>query len=233
MRKRIFLALSFLALFTVSPASIRAWEPLGDSIQPVSMPASSRQLVQLEQTDFDGDGVAESMEIIDRRVWIKSGETIRWQSPPGWFVGQAALSDLNQDGAVEAVLLVWRPFKSWPVDRWLPYGGRIDEFKNAKGESCQIILIGWNREKFSERWAGSALAQPIKLFKLVDTNQDGFDELITLESTYETQAHLPANAIKVWEWNGFGFSLVSKLEGAFKDLLIVQASDQRILFLTP
>jgi hypothetical protein len=233
MHKKILLALSFCALFSVSPASIRAWEPIGDSIQPVRLPDSSRQLVPLEKTDFDGDGVAESMEIIDGQVWIKSGETFRWQSPPEWIVRQAALSDLNQDGAVEAVLLVWRPFNSWPVDRWLPNGGRIDEFMDAQGNSCHIILIGWHRGKFSERWAGSALAQPIKTFRLVDTNQDGFDELITLESTYETPVYFPANALKVWEWNGFGFSHVLKLEGKFEDLKVVQAPDQRTIFLTP
>ena len=233
MHKKILLALSLFALFSISPASIHAWEPNGDSIQPVRLPAFNRQLVPLEQTDFDGDGVAESMDIIDGRVWIKSGDTVRWQGSPEWIVRQAALSDLNQDGTVEAVLLVWRPFKSWPVDRWLPNGGRIDEFMNAQGNSCHIILIGWHREKFSERWAGSALAQPIKSFKLVDTNGDGFDELITLESTYETPADFPANALKVWEWNGFGFSLVSKLEGKFEALTVAQAPDQRTIFLTP
>lgn len=233
MHERLLLVISILALFSVSPASIRVWEPLGDSIQPVKMPPYYSLIDQLEQTDFDEDGVDELMEIIDGQVWIKSGETVRWQSSPEWVVKQAALSDINQDGAVEAVLLVWRPFKSWPVDRWLPNGGRIDEFINEQGESCHIILIGWHREKFTERWAGSALAQPITTFRLVDTNRDGFNELITLESTYDTPAYSPANAMKVWEWNGFGFSLVSKLEGAFNELLIVQAPDRRILFLTP
>lgn len=233
MHKRLFLALSILALFSVSPASIHAWELIGDSIQPVRMPPASRQLFQLEQTDFDEDGVAESIEIIDGQARILTGEIVRWQSPLGWNVKQVGLSDMNQDGAVEAVLLVWRPFKSWPVDRWLPSGGRIDDFQNAKGESCHIILIGWHREKFAERWAGSALSQPITTLNLTDIDKDGFDELITLESTYETEVVSHANALKVWEWNGFGFSLVSKLAGAFNDLLIVQAPDQRILFLTP
>ncbi len=173
------------------------------------------------------------MEIIDGRVRIMSGDTIRWQSPSEWNVRQVGLSDLNQDGAVEAVLLVWRPFKSWPVDRWLPNGGRIDEFMNAQGDSCHIILIGWHREKFTERWAGSALAQPIMTFKLVDTNRDGFDELITLESTYETAGVSPANALNIWEWNGFGFSLVSRLEGNFQELFVVQNTDNHILLLTP
>jgi hypothetical protein len=233
MHKRFFLALSLLALFSVSPASIRAWEPVGESILPVRIPAYSWQLVQPEQTDFDNDGVLESMEIIGGQARIVTGDILRWQSPPEWVVKQAALSDLNQDGAVEVVLLVWRPFKSWPVDRWLPSGGRIDDFQNAKGESCHIILIGWHRGNFAERWAGSALAQPISTFEIADINQDGFDELITLESTYETPTIFPANALSVWEWNGFGFSLVSKLEGNFTEFFVVQNTDNQFLLLTP
>jgi hypothetical protein len=57
--------------------------------------------------------------------------------------------------------------------------------------------------------------------------------LITLESTYETPAYFPANALKVWEWNGFGFSLVSEQEGVFSKLLVYQAPNQRLIFLTP
>jgi hypothetical protein len=233
MQKRLLLTLTFLALFSISPASIHAWELNRDSIQPVKMPTASMQFLQLEQADFDEDGVHDSIEIIEGQARILTGDAVRWQSPHGWVVKQAALSDLNQDGAVEAVLLVWRPFKSWPVDRWLPNGGRIDDFQNAKGESCHIILIGWHREKFAERWAGSALSQPITTFKLADINQDGFDELITLESTYETAGVSPANAIDIWEWNGFGFSLVFKLEGSFQELFVVQNTDNHTLLFTP
>jgi hypothetical protein len=232
MHKRLLLALTFLALFSVSPASINAWELNGDSIQPVRMPPISRKLAQLEQTDIDEDRVNESIEIIDGQARIVTGDILRWQSPPEWVVKQAALSDLNQDGAVEVVLLVWRPFKSWPVDRWLPSGGWIDDFQNAKGESCHIILIGWHRGNFAERWAGSALAQPITTFELVDTNRDGFDELITLEYPYESPITSSANALKVWEWNGFGFSLVSELKGVFNDLRVVLAPDLTPILLT-
>jgi hypothetical protein len=233
MHKRILLALSFLALFSVSPASIKPRELLGDSFQSVRMPPTYRLIDQLEQTDFDEDGVPESIEIIDGQARIVTGDIVRWQSPPEWNVKQVGLSDLNQDGSMEAVLLVWRLFKVWPVDQWLPNGGRIEEFHNSAGESCHIILIGWHRNHFTERWAGSALAQPVTKFSLADLNGDGFDELITLESTYETPTNSPANSLKVWEWNGFGFSLVSELAGVFNDLKVVLAPDLIPIFLKP
>jgi hypothetical protein len=233
MHKRLLLTLTFLALFSVSPASIHAWELNGDSIQPIRMPPVSRPLYQPEQTDFDKDGIPESMEIIAGQARIVTGDILRWQSPPEWEVKQAVLSDLNQDGAVEVVLLVWRPFKSWPVDRWLPSGGRIDDFQNAKGESCHIILIGWQEGKFKERWAGSALADPVKQFTLADLTRDGFDELITLETNYDVTPASAAEFLKVWEWNGFGFSLVSEQEGEFNALKVVVAPNETPIILIP
>jgi hypothetical protein len=148
-------------------------------------------------------------------------------------VRQAAFSDLNQDGSVEAVLLVWRPFKPWPVDQWLPSGGRIADFHNTQGGSCHIILIGWHRDDFTERWAGSALVEPVRSFALADMNQDGFDDLVTLESTYEAEANSPADALKIWEWNGFGFSLVSERKGYFNDLKVLLSSDRHPILVTP
>jgi hypothetical protein len=233
MNKRLFLAVSFFALFSVSPASIHAWEPIGDSIKPVRILPASREINQLEQTDFDDDGISESIEIIDGQFRIMTGPIVRWQTPAGWVVSQAGLTDLNQDGAIEAILLVWRRFKPWPVDQWLVSGGRIEEFHNSAGDSCHILLIGWHRGRFTERWAGSALAQPVARFALADLNGDGFDELITLVSSYEVPVDFPAHALKVWEWNGFGFSLVSEQTGVFNDLKVVLTPDLTPVLLTP
>ncbi len=229
----LVLIYSILTLIQLSPAPLRAWELAGDSIQAVPLPLASQEIIQPVRSDFDKNGVFERLEIFRGQAQILTGDQILWQSPSEWNVRQVGLSDLNQDGAVEAVLLVWRPFKSWPVDRWLPNGGRIDEFMNAQGESCHIILIGWHRNHFTERWAGSALAQPVTKLALADLNNDGFDELITLDSSYEAASDSPAHALKVWEWNGFGFNIVSKLEGKFEDLIVAQTPDKRTIFLTP
>jgi hypothetical protein len=233
MTKKIILLLFILTILSLSPAPIRAWELVNESLQPAAVPATSRQVHLPLQTDFDGDGIMETLELSGGRATIMTRDGLRWQSPKEWNVLQASLGDLNHDGSTEAVLLVWRPFKPWPVDRWLPSGGRISQFHNAQGESCHLILIGWSRGMFRERWAGSALAEPVKSFSMADLNQDGKDELITLDTTYAAKPDDPANVLKVWEWNGFGFSLVSSINGLFNNLIAVHTQDGRVLLLTP
>lgn len=229
----LVLVCSILTLIQLSPAPLRAWELDGDSIQAAAFPLASRGIFDPVQSDFDKNGVFERLEIIRGQARILTGDNILWQSPQGWNVRQAALGDLNQDGSIEAVLLVWRPFKPWPVDKWLPNGGRIEEFHNSLGESCHIILIGWAKGMFKERWAGSALSEPVKTFELADLDQDGFDELITLDSSYEAAFGSPADTLRVWEWNGFGFSLVSEQEGVFNDLNVILAPGLKPILLTP
>jgi hypothetical protein len=158
---------------------------------------------------------------------------MRWQSPQTWQVRQALIADLNQDEHPEAVLLVWRPFQPWPVDAWLPHGGRIDSFHDSSGRSCHIILIGWYKESFRERWAGSALAEPVESFAAADLAGSGEQFLVTLEAQYDDPPSAPARYLKVWEWNGFGFSLVSTIEGPFSQMAIAQAQDGRMLILVP
>ena len=142
-------------------------------------------------------------------------------------------SDLNQDGRPEVVLLVWRLFKAWPVDQWLPSGGRINSFHDADNLSCHIILIGWHTGQFRERWAGSALAAPVKSFAIADLTGEGKQFLVTLESEYVDPPSAPARRLKVWEWNGFGFTIVSQKDGLFSHLAIVRAGDGRTFILVP
>jgi hypothetical protein len=99
--------------------------------------------------------------------------------------------------------------------------------------SCHIILIGWVEGQFRERWAGSALAAPVKSFAVADLTGEGKQLLVALESEYTDPLSAPARRLKIWEWNGFGFTLVSQKDGLFSYLSIVQAGDGRIFILVP
>jgi len=187
----------------------------------------------LLQADLDGNGTQESLVLSNGHLSIYSGSMTVWESPAAWQIAQAAISDLNHDGEPEVVLLVWRPFRPWPVDQWLPYGGRIANFHNQAGLSCHIILIGWMRGGYHELWAGSAMADPIVSFATGDLDGNNEQELVALEGRYIDSTAAPARTLKVWKWNGFGFSVVSYLDGIFNKMALVQASNGRILILVP
>jgi len=160
------------------------------------------------ESDLDSDGLVEQVVVQDGYVSVtKRAQTI-WASPPEWKIAMAQITDLNRDRRPEVALLVWRPFAPWPVDAWLPHGGRIADFHDSKNRSCHIILWGWAGNKYRELWAGSALAEPIVLFHAADWNGDGFQELAAVESEYDHPAE--GRALSLWEWNGFGFSLVNR-----------------------
>lgn len=239
MIRRIFLLLGFAALILVSPVPIpsghdvRAWHLAGSTLKPVLLPPGAHVVTLSNSVDFDGDGLPETLALENGQAVIQSDSQTRWKSPQVWQVRQALIADLNHDGLPEAVLLVWRPFKPWPIDAWLPNGGRIDKFHDSAGRSCHLILIGWYKGSFRERWAGSAMAEPVKAFTVADLTGNGKQLLVTLESEYDDPPSAPAHKLKVWEWNGFGFTVVSQIQGAFNQLAIARASNAQPLILVP
>ncbi len=183
-------------------------------------------LAPLTASDLDGDNAQEEISIQDGRAEIHKAGKLAWRSPDGWLVKQAIVADLNHDGRLEAVLLVWRDFRPWPVDQFMPNGGRIAGFHNQQGQSCHLILIGWKKNGFGELWAGSALAEPLLKIAAVDLNADGKQELVTLESDYQDSPGSPASAFSAWEWNGFGFSLLTRTNGHFRQMQVMVKPNQ-------
>jgi hypothetical protein len=235
MQKNILsiILLELVALLEITPAPMHAFR-LGDGkLLPLSMPAGTEPAASLREADLDENGTPESLALTGGILTIFSEEMVTWQSPPEWDIVQADITDLNFDGHLEVALLVWRPFLPWPVDQWLPNGGRIGDFQDARGESCHFILIGWKNNGYHELWAGSAMADPIISFATVDLDGDSHQELVALEGRYTDSRSAPARTLKVWEWNGFGFSVVSFMDGIFNKITLVQTKNGQVLILVP
>lgn len=233
MSHRALLVLGMAALLLVTPAPIRAWRLDRSTLTRSPLPPILHLPSGDSAADLDGDGSPERLTLVQGRAAIWSGSRVLWQSLQAWRVREAHVTDLNRDGTPEVSLLVWRPFKPWPVDAWLPHGGRIEGFHDADGLSCHIILIGWKQGAYRELWAGSALADPVKSFTAADLLGDGRQYLVTLEGDYDDPASAPARRLKVWEWNGFGFSVVHELDGAFTLISTTQAENSQELILSP
>jgi hypothetical protein len=218
MSRRAVLILGMTALILVTPSPLRAWGFDHASLKRVPLPFVLHLAAADSSADLDGDGVPERLMLTQGRATIWTGNQVHWQSPQAWRVAEGHVTDLNQDGHPEVSLLVWRPFKPWPVDAWLPHGGRIEEYDNEDGMSCHIILIGWKQDAYQELWAGSAMANPIESFTAADLLGDGKQYLVALEGDYQDPRSASAHHLKIWEWNGFGFTAVQELDEPFTSM---------------
>lgn len=221
---RALLLAAVLSLCLIAPAQIHLllWDAGGWRSAPLS--AVQTDSSSTSQNRVRGLDLPFQSVLSEGRLQIqREGRTV-WISPAGWTVTEALAADLNHDGQQEMALVVWRAFKAWPIDAYIPFPGRIDGFHNLKGRSCHLILIGDRQGEFDELWAGSAQADPIHQIAVSDLDGDGRQALIALEGRYDDPIHAGA-AVTVWEWNGFGFSLRHRgPPGRFNRLLLLDGT---------
>lgn len=229
--KRFPLLLVLLACLVATPIRSQSWSLADSGLLPVAFTAG--EILESPRTaDMNGDGIPEEIHVEDGQIGLQQAGSLLWSSPKDWQVQSASLADLNLDGELELVLLVWRPWQPWPVDRVLPFGGRIAEFQTEAGLSCHLILIGWRGQAFGERWAGSALANPLTRLVTADLDGDGLAELAALEGSYADPPGSSASSLTIWKWNGFGFTLVDRQTGHFQNLAVYTGEDAIFLMTT-
>lgn len=227
MRRFKYLGYCLLGLILLSaaalPAKDQAWGLRANRLIRLekSWPAAlGKAIPPLSKADLDQDGQLECLEAEGGSVHITDcAATVLWRSPEGWLVPEAFMADLTNDGQAEAVLLVWRAFRPWPIDRIMKHGGRINSFHDSKGNSCQVILIGWHNAAYQEVWAGSALPKALSQLTPADLDGDGRLELAALESEYDQGRQ--GGRLTVWRWQGFGFSLLDRQDAWFDKLSLV------------
>jgi hypothetical protein len=148
--------------------------------------------------------------------------------PSAWRLTASALADVTGDGLPEWALVVWRPWRDWPIQSWSTAPSPIAGFHDAAGASCHLILL--DPRDGREVWAGSALPAPILALAVGDVDGDGRSEVVTLEGDYATGRDGPASRVDVWKWNGFGFTLEWRSPpGVLHRLGLTDATDDGIL----
>jgi hypothetical protein len=148
--------------------------------------------------------------------------------PSTWSVTASTLADVTGDGSPEWVLVVWRPWRDWPIQSWSTAPSPIAGFHDAAGESCHLILL--DPRDGREVWAGSALPAPALALAVGDVDGDARSEVVTLEGDYAIGRNSPASRLDVWTWNGFGFTLEWRSPpGIFHRIGLTDTNDDGIL----
>ncbi len=125
--------------------------------------------------------------------------------PADWEVTASALADVTGDGIYEWILVVFRPWRDWPIQKWYDTESPISDFHDENGFSCHLAVL--DPEDGSEIWVGSPLPHPIVNMAVGDVDRDGILEVVTLRGDYESGRKDNATHIDVWFWDDFGFTL--------------------------
>jgi poly-gamma-glutamate synthesis protein (capsule biosynthesis protein) len=158
------------------------------------------------QVDLTGDGLPETVRREGERITIYEKGSVVWRSPAAWRVVDAALGDPNDDGRYEVMLAIWQE----------------DE---AGYERSQPYILGHRGGVYTLLWGGRPVVDPIRELAVGDVEGDGSDELVVIEE----MADGLAQAVAVWRWTGWTFSLVWRSQyGCYRDLILVEGNQTLI-----
>ena len=157
--------------------------------------ARAGDVIDAARADLDNDGTVETVAITCRRrvdsrplggeivvLQTESGKPrVAWRQPKlnPWKV---RIADVDGDGEREIVAGVW---KKSPKDQVM-----------AK----RVFVYSWNGERMLPKWLGSRLSRRFDDFTMADVNDDGWDELVALET-----APGGKHRVSVYRWRCFGF----------------------------
>ncbi len=99
------------------------------------------------------------------------------------------LGDINGDGVDEVAVCVYKTAKFHPVMAKRPFF-----FDLAEGNLIPV-------------WLGSRLSRPFDDYILYDLNDNGMDEIISIEQLEDGR-----RVVAVYNWKGFGFEILAQSE---------------------
>jgi len=154
------------------------------------------------EADLTGDQLLEVIKMEGNHLNIYQTDKLVWSSPEEWQITDVAIGDPNQDGRNEVMVSFWKP-DSDGILRSHPF------------------VIGYREGMYRTLWGGSAVHHPILEIELADIDGDYQQELIVLEQMSASDRQ----AVSVWRWNGWGFSLVWRSgTGYYENLRVIQSS---------
>lgn len=120
-------------------------------------------------------------------IYQKQGDGFvkKWHSPaaPIWDIN---LGDVDGDGTNEVALCLYKK--------------EVHDPKQAN----RLQIYAWGKNGLYAKWRGTFLCHPFYRIYLMDLDNDGKTELISIEK------YMNQNLLCIYHWNGFGFDLAAK-----------------------
>lgn len=173
--------------------------------------------------DLDNDLITESYLLQKDKLVIRENGQKLWETPPEWKVQSFLLTDANNDGREDLLMVVW---KKGSFGKHKPFW--ISQ--NDNNLSNHLFLFDLVQKKFKSVWMSSALDKPIKSIKVEDSDKDGKNELQIKEGNYlpfaDFKKSCPPYQDTLWQWKGWGFFRIDAQEaGALKGIVGIISHD--------
>ncbi|WP_126513834.1 FG-GAP repeat domain-containing protein [Slackia heliotrinireducens] len=139
------------------------------------------------EADLDGDGAEEVLGLSGRRMQVVETDGSVSQAPQEWKVSDAFAVDVDGDGLLEVVALVWKRGSFGPSRPfWIE--------KDNQGYSQHVFVLRYADGGFDQVWLSSDIR--------MDARKAWFDDdarlhLVTLDGQES-----------IWTWGEWGFVLV-------------------------
>jgi len=152
---------------------------------------------KIEHANLDNDRTQESYFLKDGQLWIFDGVNQIWKSQDNWWIDGFSLADSNHDGINDINMSVWR---EGDFGSSKPFW--IDE--NDMSIKNHFFVFDIKADRIIPVWQSSNLENPNREFCFYDIDNDGRQELVVIEGTYEDDGAC-GEYIAIWRWNSWGF----------------------------
>ncbi|MBK9709971.1 MAG: CapA family protein [Kouleothrix sp.] len=171
---------------------LSAWSWDGQTAKALDVPPGTRLSERPARVlaDLRGDGrpllaTLDGQGLAELHDGNGVGAPVVWRNEdPSWRVTRIDAGDLDDDGRIEVVLLLWEP--------------------DAGGQPrSHPFLVGWRGGRYRVVWGGGATAVPIQDLAAGDLDGDGRYELVVLEGGQAPGDS--AESVSIWRWGGWSF----------------------------
>lgn len=126
-----------------------------------------------------------------------------WSSKNEWYVDSFKIADVNCDGILDIVLVLWKSY-SFGAD----YPARMENADSSV--KCHLFVYSIKDNRIKSLWCSSNLPRPIYSLELTADGEQtptlSGVRLITQEGSYTEDYRKMVSTEYIYEWNGWGFS---------------------------